>query len=86
MVKMCERVKAQWSTEFVKLILSTVKSATPLAFASRTHGILLRTISDCVIRERSLKKLGRNAVFTPDVEKQLHQRIVRLKHVGFLLI
>jgi hypothetical protein len=87
MVKTYKGVEAQWSTEFLKLVVSPVNSATPLADAYRTYDIPPRTINDYANRERSpLKKLGRNAVLPADVEKQLHQRIVRLKHVDFVLI
>jgi hypothetical protein len=58
-----------------------MKSATP-----QDKWFPPRTINGYVNRERSPpKKLGRNALLSADVKKQLHQRIVCLKHVGFVL-
>lgn len=59
---------------------------TPLAAASRVHGIARRKLRDLVSRGGfPLNKLGRTAVLPADAEKQLHHRIIPLQEVGFEL-
>jgi hypothetical protein len=69
------------------LKLAAADSGTPVAASSKTCGISRRTLRDWVSREGfPLKKLGRNAVLPADAGKQLHQRIVRLRELGFGLL
>jgi hypothetical protein len=69
-MKTGKTVNGQWSTESLKLVVSAVKSGTPLAAASTIYGTPSRTIRDYVNGERSaLKMIGRNAFLHANDEK-----------------
>lgn len=86
MGKICQNIRAKWSSDDLKNAIAAVKDGTSAAAAARRFNIPRRTLRDWIKRgneKEPVKKLGCNPVFTTEIENQLKLRIIRLQQVGF---
>lgn len=86
MGKPCRNIRAQWTTEDLQNAIAATTNGSSVAEAARRFNIPRRTLRDWIRRGNAnepVRKLGRNPVFTTEIENQLKFRIVRLQQVGF---
>lgn len=86
MGKPCRNIRAQWTTEDLQNAIAATTNGSSVAEAARRFNIPRRTLRDWIRRGNAnepVRKLGRNPVFTTEIENQLKFRIVRFQQVGF---
>lgn len=86
MGKACLNLRAKWTTEDLQKAIEAVRSGITVSEASRTFNIPRRTLRDWLNKDEGktpTRKLGRNPVLNPNIEKELKERVVRLQQVGF---
>ncbi|KAJ8953020.1 hypothetical protein NQ318_015382 [Aromia moschata] len=83
MGKICRNIRAQWSAEDLSNAIKAVDRGLSQQKAATRFGIPRRTIRNHIKTGKIERKLGRQSILSPQQEKDLTARILRLADVGY---
>ncbi|KAJ8948410.1 hypothetical protein NQ318_009921 [Aromia moschata] len=81
--KICRNIRAQWSAEDLSNAIKAVDRGLSQQKAATRFGIRRRTIRNHIKTGKIERKLGRQSILSPQQEKDLTARILRLADVGY---